>query len=86
MSNRRNGKIRALAGLVDAQARHSAAEADRARLELDGRRFDDAVHQRERFVDIVEQGHADYEVKVFEYQRLLQADKPSTDFRKGNPA
>lgn len=95
MSNRRNSKIRALTGLMNAQARHvnararqSEASADNARLELDGQRFNDAVAQRERFVDVVEQGRIDYEVKVFEYERVLHADKPSTrsTFTKGTQA
>lgn len=70
--SRRTAKIRALTGLVHAQARQVEAEVGKAQVELDTRRFDDMVTQRDRFTVVLQRAREERAVQVFEYRRLLQ--------------
>lgn len=74
----RRAQIRALAGLVNAQARASEAELGKARVEFAARCFADQVAQRDRFIEVLDRGRAQHAVQVFEYRRLLQ-QSPRTD-------
>ncbi|MFV9459214.1 MULTISPECIES: hypothetical protein [Rhodococcus] len=73
-----NRKISAITGLVHAQSRQLEAETGKARIELDTRRFDDAVAQRDRYLPIIEQVRERHAARVFDYQRVLQAEKQFT--------
>lgn len=86
MSRRRTSKIRAITGLINAQANLAGTQTRLAQIELDEKRFEDAVAQRDRFYPIVAEAVAAHEVRVFTYQQLVASAYPtSTPNRTENP-
>ncbi len=77
-SSRRNARTRAVASLLNAQANLEGARNRRAQIELDDKRFDDAVAQRDRYHPVVAESVAAHEVRVFTYEHLIASAYPTT--------
>lgn len=75
--SRRTSRIRAVTGLINAQAHLAGTQTRRAQIEFDDKRFDDAVAQRDRFYPVVAEAVAAHEVRLFTYQQLIASAYPT---------
>jgi hypothetical protein len=76
---RKLAEIRAITGYLHARSRDTEAGTARREVELAARRFDDMVHQRDRFIVVLERDRGLREVRIFDYRRLLQTPGYGSD-------
>ncbi|PKZ62832.1 hypothetical protein CYJ73_24985 [Gordonia terrae] len=77
MSRRRTNRIRAITGLINAQANLAGTQTRLAQIELDEKRFEDAVAQRDRYYPVVDEAVTAHEVQLFTYQQLVASAYPT---------